>query len=133
MTVIQVVENPILEGKRRALVLAEDRVGHYPEFREFFVKQFSLGTNALSRPGYVRATSGMVYALVFIGRSGEPFPDGIEIYALPDALEPLNEPEADADLWAMLRWMIAGVGCEWRIEDLYATGRLYQLSAAAIA
>ena len=51
MTAMQVVENPTLEGKRRAFVLAEDRVGHYPEFREFFVKQFSLGTNALSRPG----------------------------------------------------------------------------------
>jgi hypothetical protein len=65
MTAIQVVENPALEGKRRALVLAEDRVGHYAEFREFFVKQFSLDTNALSRPGYVRAPSGMIYALAF--------------------------------------------------------------------
>ena len=27
----------------------------------------------------------MIYALVSIGRSGEPFPDGIEIYALPYA------------------------------------------------
>ncbi|MEH2484598.1 hypothetical protein [Bradyrhizobium sp. AZCC 2230] len=130
MTAIQVIENPVLEGKRRAFVLAEDRVGHYPEFREFFVRQFSLGTNGLSRPGYVRAPSGMVYALVFIGRSGEPFPDGIEIYALPDALEPLNDPEVDADIWALLGWMIAGVGGEWRIEDLDATGRLYQLSVA---
>lgn len=114
-------------------MLADDRVGHYPEFREFFVKQFSLGTTGLSRPGYVRAPSGMVYALVFIGRSGEPFPDGIEIYALPDALEPLNDPEVDADLWALLRWMIAGVGGEWRVDELDATGRLYQLSVAASA
>lgn len=112
-------------------MLAEDRVGHYPEFREFFVKRFSLDANALSRPGYVLAPSGMVYALVFIGRSGEPFPDGIEVYALPDALEPLNDPEIDADLWALLRWMIAGVGGAWRVEDLDATGRLYQLSVAA--
>jgi hypothetical protein len=133
MTPMQVVENPTLEGKRRALVLAEDRIGHYPEFREFFVKQFSLDMNVLSRPGYVRAPSGMVYALVFIGRSGEPFPDGVEIYALPDALEPLNDPEVDADLWVMLRWMVAAVGGEWRIEDLDATGRLYQLSVAASA
>jgi hypothetical protein len=28
MTAIQVIENPAIEGKRRALVLAEDRVGH---------------------------------------------------------------------------------------------------------
>ncbi|TYL89888.1 hypothetical protein FXB40_33640 [Bradyrhizobium rifense] len=127
MTAIQVIENPVLEGTRRALVLVEDRIGHYPEFREFFVRQFALDTSGLSRPGHVRAPSGMTYALVFIGRSGEPFPDGIEIYALPDALEPLNDPEVDADLWVLLRWMIAGVGGEWRVEDLEATGRLYTL------
>jgi hypothetical protein len=46
-------------------------------------------------------------------------------------LEPLNDPEIDADLWALLRWMIAGVGGAWRVEDLDATGRLYQLSVAA--
>ena len=130
MTQVGVVENAILDGKRKALVLAEDRVGHYPEFREFFVQQFSLDANGLSRPGYVRAPSGMIYALVFIGRSGEPFPDGLEIYALPDALEPLNVADVDADLWALLRWMVAGVGGEWRVEDLDATGRLYQLSVA---
>ena len=49
MTAIQVIENPTLEGTRRAFVLAEDRVGHYPEFREFFVRQFSLDvTRALA-------------------------------------------------------------------------------------
>jgi hypothetical protein len=130
MTAIQIIANPTLQHKRRALVLTEDRVGHYPEFREFFVREFSLATNGLSRPGYVRAPSGMIYALVFIGRSGEPFPDGIEIYALPDALEPLNDADVDADLWALLQWTIAGVGGEWRVEDLDATGRLYQVNAA---
>jgi hypothetical protein len=90
-------------------VLTEDRVGHYPEFREFFVRQFSLDAEGLSRPGYVRAPSGMIYALVFIGRSGEPFPDGIEIYALPYALETLDDTNVDADLWALLRWIIKGV------------------------
>jgi hypothetical protein len=130
MTQIEVVEAPRLDGKRRALVLTEDRVGHYPEFREFFVRRFALDSSGLARPGYVQAPSGMVYALVFIGRSGEPFPDGMEIYALPDALEPLNDADLDTDLWALLRWMIEGVGGEWRVEDLDATGRLYQLSAA---
>ena len=133
MTAIQVIENPALEGKRRALVLAEDRIGHYAEFRDFFVRQFSLDTGGLSRSGYVRAPSGMTYALVFVGRSGEPFPDGIEIYALPNAMEPLNDPDVDADLWALLRWMVAGVGGEWRVEDFDATGRLYQLSVAESA
>jgi hypothetical protein len=130
MIQIEVVVDPDLEGKRRALVLIEDRVGHYPEFRDFFVRRFSLDSAGLSRPGYVRAASGMIYALVFIGRSGEPFPDGLEIYALPYALEPLDKADVDADLWALLRWIIEGVGGEWRVEDLDATGRLYQLSAA---
>jgi hypothetical protein len=48
-------------------------------------------------------------------------------------LEPLNDPEIDADLWALLRWMMAGVGGDWRVEDLDATARLYQLSVAASA
>ena len=94
------------------------------------MRRFSLNSAGLSRPGYVRAPSGMIYALVFIGRSGEPFPDGIEIYALPYALETLDEANVDSDLWALLRWIIEGVGGEWRVEDLDATGRLYQLSAA---
>jgi hypothetical protein len=127
MTRIEIVESPELEGKRRALVLTEDRLGHYPEFREFFVSCFALEANGLSRPGYVRAPSGMTYALVFVGRSGEPFPDGLEIYALVDALEPLNDGDIDTDLWALLRWMIEGVGGPWRVEDLDATGELYQL------
>ena len=75
----------------------------------------------------------MIYALVFIGRIGEPFLCGIEIYALPNALEPLNDPNVDADLWALLWWMIAGVVGEWRVEDIDAAGRLYQLSVAARA
>jgi hypothetical protein len=124
---VEVVEKPNLDEKRRALVLAEDRVGHYPEFREFFIRRFSLDTDGLSKPGYIRAPSGMIYALVFVGRSGEPFPDGLEIYALVDAIEPLREEDVDTDLWAFLTWTIQGVGAEWTAEDLDATGRLYQL------
>lgn len=131
MTQIEIIADPELSGTRRALVLTEDRIGHYPEFRDFFARRFALDTAGLSRPGYVRAPSGMIYALVFIGRSGEPFPDGLEVYALPAALEPLDDTKIDRDLWALLRWMIEGVGGEWRVEDLDATGKLYQLSAAA--
>ena len=127
MTGIEVVERPDLDGKRKALVLAEDRLGHYPEFRAFFIRRFALEAGGLSQPGYVRAPSGKTYALVFVGRSGEPFPDGVEIYALADALEPLSEEDVDTDLWALLRWVIDGIGGEWRVEDLDATGRLYQL------
>jgi len=131
MTDVTVIAPPRLDGMRRALVLAEDRIGHYPEFRRFFADTFDLDREGLARPGYVTAPSGGCYALVFIGRSGEPFPAGVEIHALVDALEPLDESAVDRDLWAILRWMIAGVGGDWTVRDLEATGRLYRVPAAS--
>lgn len=126
---VRVVEPPDLTGQRRALVLTEDRVGHYPEFRDYFVRVFDLDRLGLARPGYVIAASGGVYELVFVGRSGEAFPCGVEINAIMDALEPMDESAVDRDLWAILRWMIEGVGSPWSVADLDATGRLYRLPA----
>jgi Malate:quinone oxidoreductase (Mqo) len=57
----------------------------------------------------------------------ETLDDCARVYALVDALEPLSEEDVDSDLWAFLRWMIQGIGGEWKVEDLDATGRLYQL------
>src|SRR5215510_5045901 len=124
---VSVVIAPDLADKRRVPVLIEDRVGHYAEFREFFDRTFDLREIGLSRPGYLAAPSGRVYELVFVGRSGEPFPSGVEINALVEGLEPLDEAAADRDLWAILRWMIAGVGSPWSVADLEATGRLYRV------
>jgi hypothetical protein len=115
---------------RRALVLAEDRIGHYPEFRRFFAETFDLDRDVLKQPGYVTAPSGTSYALVFVGRSGEPFPAGVEIHALVPALEPIDEDTVDRDLWAILKWMIADVGGDWTVHDLEATGRLYRVPPA---
>ena len=70
---------------------------------------------------------GTEYALVFIGRSGEPFPAGLEIYALIGALEPLDEDAVDRDLWEILRWMVGGVGGAWTLADMDATGRLFRI------
>jgi hypothetical protein len=36
----------------------------------------------------------------------------------------------DKDLWAILGWMIGGVGTPWTVEDLHATARLYRIAAA---
>jgi hypothetical protein len=127
---VKTIAPPTLDGLRRAFVLAEDRIGHYPEFRRFFAETFDLDRTGLKQPGYVAAPSGTGYALVFIGRSGEPFPAGVEIHALVPALEPLDEAVVDRDLWAILRWMIAGVGGDWTVRDLEATGRLYRVPAA---
>ena len=130
MSDIKVITTPSLEGKRRALVLVEDRVGHCPEFRTFFANVFDLDQVGLREPGYLAASSGTEYALVFVGRSGEPFPAGIEIHALVPALEPLDEETVDRDLWAILRWMVRGVGGDWTVADLEATGLLYRVPAA---
>jgi len=127
---VRVIVPPPLDGMRRAFVLGEDRIGHYAEFRRFFVETFDLDRDGLKHPGYVTAPSGTSYALVFIGRSGEPFPAGVEIYALVPALEPLDEDMVERDLWAILKWMIAGVGGDWTVHDLEATGRLYRVPAA---
>jgi len=78
------------------------------------------------------APSGGVYELVFVGRSGEAFPSGVEINVLVDALEPMDENAVDRDVWAILRWMIAGVGAPWNVDDLDATGRLYRLPTTVL-
>lgn len=130
MTEVRRLTDPALEGTRRALVLLEDRVGHYPEFRDFLAKTFELDRVGLAEPGYVEGPSGLRYVFVFVGRSGEPFPAAVEIHALPAALEPLDDEQVDHDLWAILRWIVAGVGAGWRPEMLDETGRLLRVPAA---
>jgi hypothetical protein len=132
MADVTVVGKPNTDGTRFALVLAEDRVGHYPEFRDYFARVFDLDRVGLAEPGFVQAPSGQTYALVFIGRSGEPFPSGVEVYAVVDALEPIEHRILDADLWAILGWMIEGVGAPWTVRDLQETGRLYRIPVAAV-
>jgi len=130
MSALRIIAAPPGDGTRLAFLLAEDRLGHYPEFRAFFVRSFDLDRVGLATPGYVQASSGGVYALVFIGRSGEAFPAGVEIYAVVPGLEPLDEGQVDRDLWELLRWMMDGIGGDWSAEKLEATGRLYKLAVA---
>ena len=129
MTGVAPIKMPSLEGKRLSFALAEDRLAQYPEFRDFFVRTFDLDRKGLSEPGCVRAQSGNTYALIFIGRSGTPFPSGLEIYAVVDALEPIDGDVLDRDLWSVLRWMIDGIGAPWTVEDFDRTGRLYRVPA----
>jgi hypothetical protein len=125
-----ITSTPSLDGKRLAFVLVEDRLSHYPEFRAFFVRRFDLDRVGLTRPGYVQVPSGNVYALIFLGRSGEVFPSGVEIHAVVPAMEPLDEAQVDLDLWSILRWVIEGVGGEWTVDALEATGRLFRIPAS---
>src|SRR5262249_44106534 len=51
---VTVIARPTLQDRRLALVLAEDRIGHYPEFRRFFSRVFDLDRVGLAEPGYVQ-------------------------------------------------------------------------------
>ena len=130
MAEVRVIARPATAETRQALVLTEDRLGHYPEFRAFFARTFDLDRVGLSEPGFVSAPSGLAYALIFVGRSGEPFPSGLEVYAIVEALEPLDDAMVDKDLWAILGWMFDGVGEPWTVAELQATGRLYRVAVA---
>ena len=59
MSAVTVIAKPDLTGKRLAFALAEDRIGHYAEFRAFFVRTFDLDRFGLAEPGYVQAPSGL--------------------------------------------------------------------------
>jgi hypothetical protein len=122
-----VTERPI--GARAVPLLTEPDLGHYPEFRAFFVAQFDLDTDPLGAPGLLDV-DGRIYELVFLGRSGRPFPAGVEVNALVAGLEPLEETRADADLFTILRWLVHGVGGDWTDEALQTTGRIYRIPAA---
>ncbi len=127
---VAILPVPDLAGLRPTLLLTEERLGHYDEFRAHFVRAFDLDRVGLSRPGCLRGPSGAAYLLVFLGRSGQPFPSGVEIHALPEGLEPIDEATAERDLYAILRWMVAGAGPPWTVEALEATARLYRVPAA---
>lgn len=127
---VSIIQRPSMSGMRASFVLGEDRVGHYPEFRDFFSRTFELERKGLSECGYLQAASGAPYELVFLGRSGQPYPSGVEINALVPSLEPIDEACVDSDLWSILSWMVEGVGGKWTVDDLQATGMLYRLPAA---
>ena len=124
MIVTRITERP--SNMRSVPLLTDPDVGHYPEFADFLVATFDLMDKQLEVPGLLDV-DGRVYELIFIGRSGCPFPAGVEIAALAPGLEPLDTSQTDQDLWAILEWLVAGVGKPWSVEDLRTTGRIYRV------
>ncbi len=118
-----------LAARRRVFVLAEDRLGHYPEFREYVARSFHLTPADADGgpPGYFRAPSGREYEVIFTSRSGHRFPSGLEVYALVTGFSPVDHEAVDEDLWHFLRWLVAGVGGEWSLDALESTGALYKV------
>ena len=116
-------------GHRVVPLLGEHDLGHYPEFAAFLSATFSLDEDPLGPPGLLRV-GARHYELTFVGRSGRPFPAGVEIGALVPGLEPLDDAVADRDLWEILHWLVDGVGGDWDREALETTGRIYRIPAA---
>lgn len=123
MSVRRITERP--SNTRSVPLLTDPDVGHYPEFRAFLAETFDLSERPLDAPGLLEV-DGRVYELVFIGRSGQPFPAAIEIAALATGLEPLDADQADRDLWQILEWLVEGVGPPWDVEVLATTGQIYR-------
>jgi len=122
--VTRITERP--SNTRSVPLLTDPDVGHYPEFAAFLVATFDLIDKQFEAPGLLDV-DGRVYELIFFGRSGRPFPAEVEIAALAPGLEPLDTSQTDQDLWAILEWLVAGVGKPWTVEDLRTTGRIYRV------
>jgi len=115
-------------GRRRVPLLVEPELDHYPEFARFFSDRFGLDTDPFGPAGVVDV-DGRFYELVFLGRSGRPFPCGVEINALVAGLEPLDVAAADRDLLALCGWIADGVGPPWSAEALEQTARIFRIPA----
>jgi hypothetical protein len=114
---------------RHVFVMAEDRLDHYPGFREALIDAFALKPAHADGgpPGYFRASSGREYEVVFISRSGHRFPSGLEIRALVPGFDAVDPEATDEDLWRFLEWLIPRVGGEWTLDALKRTGKVYKI------
>jgi 2-haloacid dehalogenase len=132
VTTVPVVLDPADRpaGHRAVPLLTEPALGHYAEFRAFLLDALGLGADRVGPSGLLRV-DGRHYEVVLLGRSGQPYPSGVEIQALVPGLEPLDEEAADADVWAILQWLVDGVGGEWSAEALTTTGRIYRIPAVS--
>jgi|GEM_PF-714818 len=116
-------------GHRAVPLLHEPDVGHYPEFAEFFSTRFGLAEDPFGAAP-VATIDGRHYELIFTGRSGRSFPEGLEIHALVEGLEPLDREQADADLMVLVAWLVDSVGAPWSAEALEHTAKVFKLPAA---
>ena len=124
MSVRRITERPA--NVRAVPVLSDPNVGHYPEFSTFLRRTFALDKDPLGEPGWLDV-NGRAYEFVFIGRSGQIFPAAVEISALVPGLEPMDTEKTNRDLWAIMEWLIDGVGEPWSVEALRTTAKIYRV------
>ena len=99
-----------LENHRRELVMVEEVLRQTAEYWDEVRRQFDLG-DSLPRDRFLyRAPSGGLYDIIFIGRTDEPFPSGMEFWYLAEGFEQLpSKSTIDRDLWDFARDVVAGV------------------------
>jgi hypothetical protein len=114
------------DGMRSVPLLGEHDLDHYPEFQRFLREEFHLQADPFAAPPVLAVEAGL-FELVFIGRSGEHFPSGVEVNALVPGLEPMDDTATGKGLWAVLRWLVREVGGDWTADGLVAVARIYRL------
>jgi len=122
---MEFVDIRVDKGKyRRHFVLREPYLAHYPEFADFVGRELKGGARVF------RADSGRLYEVVVV-RETESTPTSLTINLLVDMVSAAaTDNEIDADVWEFLRWMIAGVGGEWKVEEFEETGRIFKVPGA---
>ena len=107
----RIADNSVnLENHRRELVLVEEVLRQRTEFWDEVRRMFSLPEQLGQQRLLYRASSGGLYDIVFLGRTDEPFPSGMEIWYLAEGFAPLPpRPVVDGDLWELARDVVAGV------------------------
>jgi len=118
------------DGHRSVPLLREPSLGHYPEFASFLSQRFGLAEDPFAAAPIVEI-NGRHYELIFSGRSGRSFPEGLEIHALVQGLEPLEVEQADADLMELLAWLLDSLDSPWSVDALRLTANVFKLPAAA--
>lgn len=113
-------------GHRSVPLLEEPALDHYPEFAQFFTDRFGLDLDPLGRPA-ILAIDDRFYELVFIGRSGRPFPCGVEVSAVVAGLEPVDAAQADRDLVELIDWILDGVAGPWSSDAFHQAGRIFRV------
>lgn len=116
-------------GTHEEQILVEQMPGHYPEFYEFLKGQLDAAGGTL----YFRGPSMMTYSLGWLPE-GDPLQmQGIQICSrMEDPGQTLSHDIIDLDIWALLEWLVQGVGGEWSLDALRKTGAIYKVPGAPL-
>lgn len=115
-----------MRNARRELVLHEQRLSHYDEFRRIFAEQFKL-EQPQKAPVYF-LQDGRIYEMEFGGSTGLPYPSNLKIHLIlqEDQVAPSSE-SINQDLWALFEWAVEKIGGKWKLEEAQQFSRDYRI------